>query len=145
MPALTPQQSLALTIKQGAVYYFTSSQLSSSEPHYFVVLNKSPIDDPIVLLGVATTKVRKKLEWVNKVGLPTNTIVIVRQGKSAVFSKETAFNCNQPTEMLATDFFDKCKFELFEYKGEIEQDILVEVIHAVQGSPMVTERIKELL
>jgi hypothetical protein len=48
---------LRLTLRYGSVYYFPDRALSSPEPHYFVVVNSRPLDQPILALLVVTSQI----------------------------------------------------------------------------------------
>jgi len=43
---------LRLTLREGSVYYFTERHLTSSEPHYFIVVNSDPLAQLVLLLSV---------------------------------------------------------------------------------------------
>jgi len=48
---------IRLSLRQGTVYYMADRHLSSSLPHYFIVLNAEPLSDSILLLSVVTSKI----------------------------------------------------------------------------------------
>jgi hypothetical protein len=48
---------LRLTLREGSIYYFAERHLTSSEPHYFIVVNSDPLTQQVLLLSVVTSKV----------------------------------------------------------------------------------------
>ncbi len=50
---------LRLGLRAGSVYYFQSRELTSGEPHFFVVVNREPITTRLLLLTIVTSKVEK--------------------------------------------------------------------------------------
>lgn len=48
-----------VSLRAGSVYYFVDRQLTSPEPHYFIVLNVRPLQQKILILGIITSKVEK--------------------------------------------------------------------------------------
>ena len=45
--------------KQGSVFYFADEELSSQEPHFFIVLNHSPSSQQVFILAVSSHQVLK--------------------------------------------------------------------------------------
>jgi hypothetical protein len=57
LPGQGIDPKLRLTLREGSVYYFTERSLTSTKPHYFVVVNSNPVAQELLLLGVFTSKV----------------------------------------------------------------------------------------
>ena len=47
-------------IQNGSVYYFEEEKLSSTEPHYFVVLNRNPRNEEFLILVCASSQIMKR-------------------------------------------------------------------------------------
>jgi len=43
---------LRLGLRAGSVFYFQARELSSAQPHFFVVVNVDPLRDELLLLTV---------------------------------------------------------------------------------------------
>ena len=50
---------LRLTLRPGSVYYFQERSFTSPEPHYFIVINRAPIEQEVLILNVVTSQVQK--------------------------------------------------------------------------------------
>lgn len=50
---------LKVGLRAGSVFYFQARELSSVEPHFFVVLNRDPLGQGLLLLTVFTSKIDK--------------------------------------------------------------------------------------
>ncbi len=48
---------LNFTLEQGAVYYFKDKQIHSSKYHYFILLNKNPIQDKDLYFVICTSNI----------------------------------------------------------------------------------------
>ena len=45
---------IRVSLRAGTVYYFTDHALTTTEPHYFIVVNPRPLDDHVLVLTVIT-------------------------------------------------------------------------------------------
>ena len=48
---------IRVSLRQGTVYYMAERNLTSAQPHYFIVVNADPLGDEILLLTVASSQV----------------------------------------------------------------------------------------
>jgi hypothetical protein len=70
--------------------------LSSSESHYFVVLNQNPLQSKILLLLVASSQVEKAKVRIARKNLPPESLVVIDVAEYDDFSRESC--------MTATSF-----------------------------------------
>ena len=47
---ISAEIKMKCTVREGSVFYFTEETFVSNEPHYFVVLNSSPLNNKIIVL-----------------------------------------------------------------------------------------------
>ena len=66
-----------------------------SKNRYFVVLNRNPKTDTALILVTSTTQVAKRLEFIKRAGISEKTVVFVSDREYKVFTKESAFDCNE--------------------------------------------------
>lgn len=45
---------LRLGLRAGSVFYFQSRELTSEQPHFFVVVNRDPLSTKLVLVTIVT-------------------------------------------------------------------------------------------
>lgn len=66
---------LKATIRPGSVYKFPEEKFSSTDPHFFIVLNHTPLNDPFIALAVASSRIEKVRR--SNSHLPAETMVII--------------------------------------------------------------------
>lgn len=131
-------------IKAGSVYYFEEDQLSSAEPHYFVVLNKNPKSDELLILVCASSQVERRKEIARKLCFPPETLVIVSPSDFVVFSKETVIDCNRVFERTPQSLIDKLEQGKLRVCVEPMPDNIVRsLVKGLLSSTQVAEKIKK--
>src|SRR3989344_4970539 len=101
------QVRILATMKTGSVYYFEEEQLSSTEPHYFVVLNKEPRTEEFLILVCASSQVEKRRQTIQKLGFPQETLVFVSSTDYRLFRRDTVIDCNRAFEKTARSLIEK--------------------------------------
>jgi hypothetical protein len=79
-------------ITNGSVYYFKDEELNSDKSHYFIVINPHPKLDDVLLLACASSQVAKRQDYVKKVGLHPETLVLLAPGEYTNFHLETVID-----------------------------------------------------
>ncbi|MDA0767605.1 MAG: hypothetical protein O3A92_12375 [Verrucomicrobia bacterium] len=129
---------IRLSLRQGTVYYMAERQLTSIEPHYFVVVNREPLRDRVLLLLVVTSQVEKARQRVARKTLPAETLVEIRQTEYGAFSKDSCVDCNK---VFTKSLEELCQqWTRKEIRGEIDLPpiLLGQLVRGVQASPLVT-------
>lgn len=138
---LPPQ--LRLTLRSGTIFYFAHRGLSSSESHYFVVLNASPLSSQLLVLAVASSQVDKVIK--RRAGFPPETLVIVDPAEFKEFTRRTVIDCNQVFELSRDELVQKFVSKELRHHMDLPTTILERVWHGVHTSPRVDEIHKQLL
>lgn len=134
------------TIRIGSVYYFEEEQLSSPEPHYFVVLNKDPHTAELLLLVCASSQVEKRKNAAKKLGFPEGTLVCISPAEYPLFTKESVIDCNRVIEKTIQSLIEKLEQGKLGPCTEImPKPIIQKLIAGVVASDQVSENIKKLL
>ena len=89
--AQPPRFDLRATIQPGFVYYFHDSNLTSSDPHYFIVLNKHPLTDRILLLVCSSSQLQAVR---NRRTLRPETVVEISPQEYPDFTRDSIVDCN---------------------------------------------------
>jgi len=74
---IPPKIRIPLTIEQGSVFNFkleVSGDGRQSKNRYFVVLNKNPKIDSVLVMLTSTSQISKKREFVRRAGINEQTI-----------------------------------------------------------------------
>lgn len=116
-----------------------------SKNRYFVVLNRCPKTDTILVLVTSTTKIEKKLEFVRRAGIPKDTIVIVSPDDYLPFKDECAFNCNDVHEVCLSDLVRKIEDDGSDGFPKMPDGIIERLIKGVHASPRIAQGIKKLI
>lgn len=134
---------LQLTLRPGTVYYFTHRDLSSPEPHYFIVLNHHPDTDAVLVLAVGSSKIDKIRR--RRAGLPAETLVLVKPADYPDFTLETLIDCNQVFELPREELIAKYNERRIKSFRDLPTEILKLICQGVRLSPRVDETRKRLL
>lgn len=131
------------TLEQGYIYHYPDGSFTDNTPHFFIVLNKSPQDDSFIILTNATSRVEKVKQRILARKLPDSTFVQVKLGECRIFSKETAFDCNEVHKRTKGDLIALAQKGKLILKGKIPNPILQKILTGVVKSPRVEEKIKK--
>jgi hypothetical protein len=139
---------IPICIEQGSVFNFYidfGDIKRQSKNRYFVILNRNPKTDRVLVLVTSTTQVLKRRSYVNRAGISERTIVKVNASEYCVFKDDSAFNCNEVFEVSMTDLIRKIENGGSSCYPKIPETVLSKLIRGVKESPIVTEEIKSLL
>lgn len=133
-------------IQTGSVYYFEEEQLSSDEPHYFVVLNRSPRTGELLILVCASSQVEKRQQIAQKLGFADETLVIISPSEYTLFTKETVIDCNRAFEKTAQSLIDKLEQGKLAVCTELmPENIVQKLLKGVLMSRQISEGIQKNL
>lgn len=134
------------SIQTGSVYYFKEEKLSSAEPHYFIVLNKNPRAEEVLILVCASSQVEKRQQIAQNLKFPEETLVIVSPSEYPLFIKETVIDCNSVFEKTAQSLIDKLEEGKLGVCTELmSSEIVQKMIEGVIKSVQIAENIKKTL
>ncbi len=139
---------IPLCVEQGSVFNFymeVGGSSRQSKNRYFVVLNRDPKTDSVLILVTSTTKITKRKEFVQRAGISEQTIVVVSPNEYPVFTNGSAFNCNDVIEVSMKDLVRKIEKNGSMNYPKISDSILTKLITGVNKSPNIAPAIKKLL
>lgn len=142
---IPPEVKLKGSIQPGSVYYFPEEKFSSSNSHYFVVLNIDPLSDEVLLLVCASSQVEKVKEYCASLQLSKKTLVIVSPEEYECFTKKTIFNCNDLKIKTIQQLVDKLKRGKLVLKAEMDETLVKKLRKAALRSPIITNKHKKML
>ena len=133
-------------IHTGSVYYFEEEQLSSPEPHYFVVLNKNPRTEEILILVCASSQVEKRRQMAQILGFSPETLVVISPSEYTLFTKETVIDCNRAFERTAQSLIDKLEQGKLKVCTELmPKDIVRRLVCGILASTQIAEDVQKML
>lgn len=133
---------LDTSIVPGSVYYFHDARLSSTQSHYFVVLNKNPLTDSVLLLVCSTSRVDSAR---SRRHLRRETLVEVSPAEYSEFTVQSMFDCNTVFDLSLSELQRKYDAGRLRVKLNIGASILEKLRDAVIESDLVEEEIKDIL
>jgi len=137
---IPPDVQIKASIKAGSVYYFAEEALKSREPHYFIVINRNPLNDTVLLLVCASSQIQK----VNKRrrGCPPETLVQVSTSQYSGFTRTSVIDCNVVFERSTNQLVEKLKNANLRIKAEMSISLVEQLRDGVLKSHQVAQRTK---
>jgi hypothetical protein len=133
---------LRLGLRAGSVYYFQSRELSSGEPHFFVVVNREPITTKLILLTIVTSKV-DKVRFRNRER--PDTVVEIAPKEYGEFKFLSAIDCNVILEKPLAELAGLVRRKEVRYHKDLTPEVFAKVKLAILASPLVADELKALL
>ena len=135
---------LKITLRCGSVYYFQHYALKSPEPHYFIVVNATPLHDSALLLVVSSSKIEKVKA--RRYNLPLETLVLVTHQEYPEFpGQESVIDCNTIIECPHSVLLEKRWENKLGKLNDLPRPILEKVINGIHISPMHKPAVKILI
>jgi hypothetical protein len=141
-----PDESLPLELRvglrAGSVFYFQSRELTSAQPHFFIVVNRDPIGDQLLLLTIVTSNVadartrnRSRLQ----------TIVEISPAQYGEFKVDSVVDCNVVVEKPLSELSGMVRRQEVRYHRDMPAGIFARIRTAVLASPLVPDDFKQML
>jgi hypothetical protein len=135
--------ALKLSLRRGCVYYFVDRRTTSTEPHYFVVVNSEPLGDELLLLCIVTSNVERVRRM--RICLPGTTVEIDPTDWPGVLTKPSVIDGNVLFARDLDGFVERWKRHEIQECARIPDELLEEVRVAVLASPLIEAVLKEKL
>lgn len=133
-------------IQTGSVFYFEEESISSNEPHYFVVLNRNPKTEEILILAIASSQVEKRKSIVVKLGFPVETLVEIVPEEYPLFTKNTVIDCNRAFEKSIQSLTEKLENGKLKVCDEVmPAEIVSKVTGGMLASTQISKNIQDML
>ncbi len=143
MPDTRLPLEITLCLRAGTVYYFSERSLSSPEPHYFIVVNRDPLSQNVLLLCVATSKVEKALAR-NKER--PDLVVVISHDDYKPFDETSAIECTKLFRKTPPEIAEKMKRkEVGYFQKDLPMESLRKIRAALLSSDTISHYEKELI
>ncbi len=133
---------LRLSLRAGSVFYFQSRELSSPEPHFFVVVNRDPLTTNLLLLTIVTSQL-DKVRLRNRER--PNTVVEIEPAEYDEFTKRSAIDGNVVLEKPLAELAEMVKRKEVRYHRDLPRELLERIRTAIKASPIVVDELKQWL
>jgi hypothetical protein len=141
MPENLPWE-LRLTLRGGSVFYSSDRALTSSEPHYFIVVNPKPLDQQLLILTIVTSQVEKVRR--RRRNLPGTTVEIGPADYDEL-SVLSIVDCNVIFRRSLRELVEKIERREVISKSDVPAKVLAAIRTALLASPLIETEIKDLL
>ena len=128
---------LHLSLRSGTVFYMADRKLTSAQPHFFIVVNRDPLGDELLLLTVASSKVDKVKN--RRQREDKSTVVEISSSDYADFTKDSVIDCNQVFTKSLRDLCDQWERKEIDSKKDLPSQLLIAVQNGVLASRLVSE------
>ena len=133
---------LKLGLRAGSVFYFEARELHSAEPHYFVVANRDPLGDQLVLLTVFSSQL-EKIHLRNRAR--SETVVEISPAEYAAVKVVTAVDCNVIFRRSLDELAALVRQRRVRYHRDLPAAVLEKIRAAIIASPVVDPEDKILV
>jgi hypothetical protein len=138
--------ALIAGIQTGSVFYFEEESISSIEPHYFVVLNRNPKTEEILILAIASSQVVKRRKIVERLGFSKETLVEIAPEEYPLFTKKTVIDCNRAFEKSIQSLAEKLENGKLKVCDEImPSEIIKRILVGMLMSTQISKNIQNML
>ncbi len=142
MPGERLPLELRTGLRAGSVFYFRSRELTSAEPHFFVVVNRDPLGSELLLLTIVTSNI-SDVRVRNRTRM--ETVVEITPAEYREFSVASAIDCNTIFEKPLSELAGMVRRKEVRYHDDLPAEIFARVRTAVHASRVVSDELKEML
>jgi hypothetical protein len=128
---------IRVSLRQGTVYYMAERNLTSAQPHYFVVVNANPLGDEVLLLTVASSQVDAVKK--RRAKEPGSTVVEINETDYADFTKDSVIDCNRVFTKSLADLCVQWQRKELVPKQDLPKQILDRLKQGILESRVVSE------
>jgi hypothetical protein len=134
---------IRVTLRPGTVYYFQHRSLTSIEPHYFIVVNRDPIGDQVLLLAVSSSKVESVRQ--RRRQLPPATLVEISPADYREFTRLSIVDCNRVFRKSLAELVADWEAGNLQPKDDLPASLLAQIQAGIKLSPQVEDEAKALI
>ena len=132
---------IRISLRRGTVYYMAERSLTSTEPHYFIVLNTDPMGDEALLLAMASSQIESVKRRRTKE--PASTVVEIAEADYADFTKNSVIDCNNVFTKSLLELCEQWRKKEIVPKLDIPGEILARLTQGALDSRIVSETDKQ--
>ena len=130
-------------LKEGSVLYFSDKTLGINDPHFFILLNKNPQSDKLILLVCSSSKIHKVIK--RRKRLPRKTLVEIKPSEYESFTVDSIVDCNICYVKSPDEILKKTTKSEVRLKAEMEIKIIEKLREAFLLSPLIEKSLKNIL
>lgn len=140
MPDVPPDVAIKATIRPGSVYFFRNESLSSSYPHYFIVINIDPISEKTIILVWASSQIANVKK--RRQNCPPETLVQIMPNQYLDFMYPSIVDCNRFHEETLEKLIERLSAKQLQLKTEMDMLLVEQLRQGLLASRLIPGRIK---
>ena len=148
MIQIPPEIRIPICIERGSVFNFYidfNDSKRQAKNRYFIVVNRNPKDDVILIMLTPTTKISKTEAFAKRNDIDPKTIVKISSGEHRIFTKDSVFNCNEAFDVKMSDLIRKIDENGSMNYPKISKKIIKQLVEGIKESKSVLPGIKAFL
>jgi hypothetical protein len=130
-------------LKEGSVLYFSDKTLGINDPHFFILLNKNPHSDKLILLVCSSSKITKVIR--RRKHLSSKTLVEINASEYESFTVDSIVDCNVCYLKSPEEIMNKTTDGKISLKAEMDIKIIEKLREALLLSPLIEKSLKNIL
>lgn len=142
MPPEKLPLELKLGLRAGSVFYFQARELRSTDSHFYVVLNRDPLGEKLLLMTVFTSQI-EKVRLRNR-ERPA-TVVEFGPADYTPLTCPTAIDGNVIHRRTLAEMADLVYRKQLRYHPDLSPELLDRIRAAVLASPVIEDEDKDLI
>ena len=142
MPPEKLPLELKVGLRAGSVFYFQARELSSAQPHFFVVINRDPLGQDLLLLTVFTSQI-EKVRLRNRER--PETVVEFDRPDYKPLTGPTAVDGNMIIRRSVSEMADLVRRNAVGYHPDLPAPLLERLRAAALASPIIEDEDKDLI
>jgi hypothetical protein len=140
----SPEDIFINSISERKIYYFSTTKIRSSEPHYFICIKRT--DNDILIMSCCTTKFDTIANFITSRNLPNVTLVYIpAKNQKSPFPKDTYINCNEPLTFTIEEFKNLFNSKAIKFSGELSESFYEQILTGIHASTMIDAETKEVI
>lgn len=139
-----PSSLYGASVAEGKMYFFKSDCPIGVKDHIHICIKRG---DTVFLFATGSSQVEKAIRRASILGYDLNTYpVFVANETNKLKKPQTYIDCNRPIEISNEEFCELLrKDKVYELSGIFDPASLSLILKGVKCSPLVEERIKQML
>lgn len=136
-----PSVLISSRTKEREVFYFATTKINSTQPHYFICIKKSP--NEVLIFTCCTTQMEKREQYFKLKGYSLKSLVHITPSPDNGLDEDTWVDCNSYFEFTVEEINEMFQKDKIAYKGEISDIDYEQILIGLHASDEIEAYVKE--
>lgn len=147
---IPPKVSIPICIEQGSIYHYQINKTNKDGTEYsgsrfFIVINKNPKTDGVIVLTTITTKTKETKKFIKKICEDEDTIVPIKISDFPNLSQDSIVNCNNYYSIQLEKLIEKIENGGKIFTHQLPKTVINALINGIMKSNQIPTEVKEIL